>query len=142
MDNLVDGITAFASLVEDTELGQLSAYLYRDVRAAIDTEISESEACPMAFGGLILLPNKSRRQSFTVLTENRVVVAWRTGFFRKVNHCAVVPYSKVRDVTKKPIGASSGQAMMIDAQEESLALALPANKAEEVFRVCQRLILG
>ena len=131
-ETVIDGLTNFAQFMQDINFGKAGGLEYRAIKSAIDEAMTPSDVCVLAFSTIILDQN-TRPSAFVVIVQDRVIVAWKRGAFRKVVMREVIPFSSITSV-QRVIGEGALRAanlMWIDGAS-TVTIALPTGP-KDVF---------
>ena len=74
---------------------QAVAMALREVRDVFVENISADNTCTFAFPSMVLLP-AIRVECFVAILNDRVIVAWRKGLFRKKTVSRVIPKHTIK----------------------------------------------
>lgn len=126
---LTNGLMNFANAIGDRSAVQAGATVLREVRDVFAENIRADNTCAFAFPSMIVLPD-IRTECFVAVLNDRVIVAWRKGFFRKMTVSRVIPKSTIRQaswaVSNRP--GSRGAALLTITADETIDIALPMGK--------------
>ena len=124
-ETVIDGLTNFAQFMQDINFGVAGAAHYRALKSAIDEAMTPSDVCVLAFS-TIILDQSTRPSALVVIVQDRLIVAWKRGAFRKTMMREVILLSSITSV-KKVIGDGALRAanlMRIDGSS-TVTIALP-----------------
>jgi len=129
VDILSNGLMNFANVTGDRSMVQAGAMALREVRDVFVENIKVDNTCTFAFPSMVVLPD-IRTDCFVAVLNDRVIVAWRKGFFRKTTVSRVIPKSTIRQaswaVSNRP--GSRGAALLTITADETIDIALPMGK--------------
>lgn len=129
VDILSNGLMNFANATGDRSMVQAGAMALREVRDVFVENIKADNTCTFAFPSMVVLPD-IRTDCFVAVLNDRVIVAWRKGFFRKTTVSRVIPKSTIRQaswaVSNRP--GSRGAALLTITADETIDIALPMGK--------------
>ncbi len=129
VDILSNGLMNFANVTGDRSMVQAGAMALREVRDVFVENIKVDNTCTFSFPSMVVLPD-IRTDCFVAVLNDRVIVAWRKGFFRKTTVSRVIPKSTIRQaswaVSNRP--GSRGAALLTITADETIDIALPMGK--------------
>lgn len=127
-DLIVDGITNTVDLLGDADFTMLAAQAYRPVRAVVQPLLQPGDVVRLTLPTLLLLTNPTRRPSAVALfLDNRLILAWTIGVFKKTAHHVVL---RTDEITEVSVGNGTGSAsaatvLTVRAGNASWDLVLP-----------------
>ena len=131
VDILANGLTNFANATGDKAVLEMGAIGFRDVKDVFIENIRADDTCIFAFPSMVVLPD-IRVECFVAVLNDRVIVAWRKGVFRKTTVSRVIPKSTIRQaswaVINRP-GVTRGYAALLTIiADETIDIGLPKDK--------------
>jgi hypothetical protein len=127
-DAVSDGLTNYVNLAEDHSAVQEGAQAYRAVAETIRQNVAPGEGCSLAFPSMIIRLDV-RTQCFVVVTDSKVVVAWKKGLFKKAGQSEVILRSELigTDVESTPAGIT---VLKISGAGKTVSVALPKGRSD------------
>src|SRR5216684_2528465 len=126
---LANGLMNFANVSGDKSMMELATVALRDVRDVFVENIKADDTCTFAFPSMVVLPD-IRVECFVAVLDDRVIVAWRKGFFKKTTCSRVIPKSTIREaswaVSNRP--GTRGASLLTITADETIDIALPEDK--------------
>src|ERR1051326_3613757 len=81
-EKIVDGLTEFGTATGDVAAARMGGMMYRDVAAGLDPLVQSQDRCRLAFVTMLIRPDL-RVGCLAAVLADRLIVAWKPGFFRK-----------------------------------------------------------
>ena len=131
-ETVIDGLTNFVQFMQDINFGKAGGVQYQAVKSAIDEEMAPTDVCVLAFSTVVLDQN-TRPSGFVVIVQDRLIVAWKRGAFRKTLVRVVIPFASITSV-QRVVGEGALRAanlMRIDGAS-TVTVALPTGP-KDVF---------
>lgn len=101
-DQFIDAISAAASIADDADFGLESAKVYRDMADELDNLLPPGGQPSLAF--LSFVPQGARNQvALTALLQDRLIVSWQQGLFRKKFGSLTVPFATITAVSTQAV---------------------------------------
>lgn len=123
------GLINFVNATGDRSMMELATIALRDVRDVFVENIRADDTCTFAFPSMVVLPD-IRTDCFVTVLNDRVIVAWRKGLFRKTTVSRVIPKSTIKQasqaVSNRP--GSRGATLLTIIADETIDIALPMGK--------------
>jgi hypothetical protein len=128
-DLIIDGLTSYVGISNDSGDIQEGAAAYRQVADALRAAAPLGEKCRLAFPSMVIRPDV-RTQCFVAIFESAVVVAWRKGAFRKRVELESLPLRSVTKARAEVSTASStrGALLMTIDGSTTVTFALPQGR--------------
>jgi hypothetical protein len=98
---IADGITAYATAVNDHSVAEGGALAYRLLAREIRQLMRPGDTCRLALPSIIMTAN-IRVGCFVIVLQDRVLIAYKRGTFRKTSETIVIPISTITDVYAEP----------------------------------------
>jgi hypothetical protein len=131
VDILANGLMNFANATGDRSMMQLATMALRDVRDVFVENIKADGICTFAFPSMVVLPD-IRVECFVAILNDRVIVAWRKGLFRKKTVSRVILKHTIKQaswaVVNRPGVTRGGTALLTIIADETIDIALPKDK--------------
>lgn len=129
-DTIADGLAVFAVATNDHSVTQEGAALYRRLSRKIRETMRPGDTCRLALPGVIVTPTL-RTACFTAVLDDRVLIVYERGVFRKTAKATIIPTYTVSDVRSHTSSTwSSGSAYLITISgHPSVTIALPLQAA-------------
>jgi hypothetical protein len=131
VDILANGLMNFANATGDKSMVELATMALRDVRDVFVENIKADDTCTFAFPSMVVLPD-IRVECFVAILNDRVIVAWRKGLFRKKTVSRVIPKHTIKQaswaVVNRPGVTRGGAALLTIIADETIDIALPQDK--------------
>jgi hypothetical protein len=129
VDILSNGLMNFANATGDRSMVQAGAMGLREVRDVFVENIKADDTCTFAFPSLIVLPD-IRTDCFVAILNDRVIVAWRKGLFRKTTVSRVIPKSTIKGaswggINHPGVTRGSGAALLTIIADDTIDIAMP-----------------
>ncbi|QTE03135.1 hypothetical protein [Streptomyces cyanogenus] len=105
-EKIIDGLTNYATAISDLEAGQAGALMYQRVKRELAQLVQPSDLCKLAFPSFIIRSDL-RAECFAVVLTDRLVIAWKTGLFRKTVSTLTIPVASITSVQLRT-GAAPG----------------------------------
>ena len=124
-DQVADGLMAYAELVQNVADAKTAGIVYAGVKDKMRVHIRGNVV--LAFAGMVIRSD-FRGEGSVVVTDDRLVVAWRKGTFRK--ETLVIDIARA-DITEVKVGAGTSAAvrqatvLTVTAGTTSVEVALP-----------------
>jgi hypothetical protein len=129
VDILSNGLVNFANATGDREIVKFGAVVLRNVQDVFVENIKAGETCTFAFPSMVVLPD-IRVECFVAVLNDRMVVAWRKGVFRKTTVSRVIPKGTIKQaswaISNRP--GTSGAALLTIIADETINIAMPKGK--------------
>ncbi|MFL5659577.1 MAG: hypothetical protein ACJ8CB_36020 [Ktedonobacteraceae bacterium] len=126
---LAKGLMNFANATGDRSMVQAGAIALRDVKDVFVENIRADNTCTFAFPSMVVLPD-IRVECFVAILNDRVIVAWRKGLFRKTTVSRVIPKSTIKGaswgvINRPGVTRGSGAALLTIIADDTIDIALP-----------------
>ncbi len=133
LDVITDGLMNYVALSGDKSDVDLVGALYGDLQEAFMSELREGDVCDFAFPSMILRRDV-RAPTLVVILQDRVVVAWQKGLFRKKLEQEVVSVQNIRDAWfgRYPNDSPSAPRKLVIEATVQVALALPMQNYSKI----------
>lgn len=126
-EHFIDAITNAAAITDDQEFAQDSAKIYGDVQDELDVLLDPEDRPTLAFLAFVPVGHRNR-QALTALLQDRLVVVWGSGIFRRKFGSLVVPYSTITAVDAQAASSDptlGGNPAVTIKGEQTTTLAIP-----------------
>lgn len=129
LDIISDGLMNFADAIGDKSMVEAGAMTYGDTQDVFVEHIQTDNTCTFAFPSMVLLPG-IRTECFVAVLNDKVIVAWRTGFFKKTTYSRVIAKNSIKEaswaISDRP--DSRGASLLTITTDETIDIALPKDK--------------
>lgn len=98
-DTIADGLGAFAVAVDDRSVAKDGAQAYRPLARRIRELMHPGDTCRLAFPSMIIRPDL-RVGCFVIVLQDRVLIVFERGMFRKTSEAVVIPIVTITDVRR------------------------------------------
>ena len=98
LDLVTEGLVSLAEATLDLELVYAGKIVYADVEDVFRAHLRPDESCLLAMPSILITPD-IRPQCFVAVQRSQIIIAWRTGLFRKKTFYDVIPRSRVSEIT-------------------------------------------
>jgi hypothetical protein len=126
LDIISTGLTNFVNALGDTSMLEAGAMAYADNKSSFIGHIKTGDNCKFAFPSMVILPDK-RAECFVAILNDKIIVAWRLGFFKKTNYSSVIPKNKIETakwyISDQP--GTRGATLLSITSQENTTFALP-----------------
>lgn len=110
---------------------EFARYTLSPIRNVFTENIKADNICLFAFPGMIIRPD-IRVECFVAILDDKVIVAWRKGIFKKTTCSRVIPKSNIKEaswaVSTNPI--LRGATLLTIIANETIDIALPKDKPD------------
>jgi hypothetical protein len=135
VDILANGLMNFVNVTGDKEMMKLATIVLRDVSDVFVAHIKADDICTFAFPSMTIPPDSQAEcfvECFVAILNDRVIVAWRRGFFKKKTVILVIGKHTIKQaswaVVNRP-GVTRGDAVLLTIiADETIDIALPKDK--------------
>lgn len=126
-ERFIDAIANAATVAGDEDFGQESTKLYSDIESDLAGLLHTDDQPSLAF--LSVVPIDARNHlALTVLLQDRLVIGWRSGLFRKKFGSLTVPYSTMKGISSRcvaPDRSLGGNPAVTIEAERAIVIAIP-----------------
>jgi hypothetical protein len=124
-DTIVDGLTAFAMAVDDRSVAEGGAQAYLPLVRTIRELMRPDDRCRLAFPSMIIRPDL-RGGCLIIVLEDRVLVVYERGMFRRTTEALVIPITSITDVRRHTgtTPSTRGAALLTIAGRPAATIAL------------------
>lgn len=126
-ERFIAAITDAATIADDESFGQESTKLYTQIESDLATLLREDDEPSLAFQSVVPV-DRRHHTALTVLLQDRLVIGWRSGLFRKKFGSLTVPYATISGISSRcvaPDPALGGNPMVTIEADRSLVIAIP-----------------
>ncbi|HEY7174278.1 MAG TPA: hypothetical protein VH442_05120 [Micromonosporaceae bacterium] len=125
---IADGITAYATAVNDHSVAEGGALAYRLLAREIRQLMRPGDTCRLALPSIIMTANV-RVGCFVIVLQDRVLIVYKRGTFRKTPETIVIPISTITDVYAEAGNtlATLGTQLLTIVGTPSATIALPVH---------------
>jgi hypothetical protein len=126
---LAKGLMNFANATGNRSMVQAGGIALRDVKDVFVENIRADNTCTFAFPSMVVLPD-IRVECFVAILNDRVIVAWRKGLFRKTTVSRVIPKSTIKGaswggINHPGVTRGSGAALLTIIADDTIDIAMP-----------------
>lgn len=143
--NLVaDGLAAFQEVSKDGELTPMGIQVATQLAKELETQVGPADTCILAFPSTAVLPSTQTATCLVLILEDRLLVSWFAGTFRKKSGTVRVLRSEITDVTwGSGTTPQTRQATMMTVSHDGLAtqFALPRTRTKVVASAIKSALL-
>ena len=129
VDILANGMENFVNATGDREMSKFGAMVLSDIKDVFIENIKAGDTCAFAFPSMVVLPD-IRVECFVAILNDRVVVAWRKGIFRKTTVSRIIPKRTIKQsswaISNHP--SQAGAALLTIIADETISIAMPKGK--------------
>ncbi len=131
LDIISDGLIKFVNAMRDKTLLQAGATFYRDTQNVFVENIKADNTCMFAFPSMVVLPDV-RIECFVAVLNDKVIVAWRKGFFKKTTYSRVIPKNTIKEASWaiSNLPGTRGAALLTISADEKIDFAVPKGKPD------------
>ena len=138
---IVDGITAYAAAINDQSVAEGGVLAYRLLAREIRQVMRPGDTCRLALSSTIVTPDV-RVGCFVIVLQDRILIAFRRGMFRKTSETVVIPISSITGVRSESGTsiATLGTQLLTIFGEPSVTIALPVRRHVAAANAIRRAI--
>jgi hypothetical protein len=138
---IVDGITAYAAAINDQSVAEGGVLAYRLLAREIRQVMRPGDTCRLALSSTIVTPDV-RVGCFVIVLQDRILIAFRRGMFRKTSETVVIPISSITGVRSESGTsiATLGTQLLTIFGEPSVTIALPVRTHVAAANAIRRAI--
>lgn len=126
-ERFIDAISEAATIAGDEDFGRQSAKLYTDLEHDLAGVLQTDDEPSLAF--LSVVPFDARnRMALTALLQDRLVIGWRSGVFRKQFGSLTLPYSTIKGISSRcvaPDPSLGGNPAVMIETDRPIVIAIP-----------------
>ena len=140
-DTIADGLAVFALSTDDDSVTHAGAAAYRRVYRAVREQMRPGDSCRLALPSTIVTPDR-RIACLVIVLQDRVLVAYERGLFRRRTEALVIPIPTVTDI-RQPTGSTAGlrgACLLTICGEPSVTIALAARTAGKAAGIIREIL--
>lgn len=133
LDVLIEGTVNYATPLGDTqEQAVMLRGMYIRLRDGVEALVSGDDVCRLTVPTFVF-QDATPLQCLFVVLEDRALVVWRTGVFRKAFHDISIPLSSILSVTRADgtSRAPDTRILAIRSAADVIPISLPMDKTDE-----------
>lgn len=126
-ERILAAIADAATIAGDESVDRESTRLYTDLESDLAGLLRDGDRPRLAFHSVVPVDGR-RHTALTVLLEDRIVIAWRSGLLRRRFASLTVPYSTVAGISSRcvaPNPSLGGNPIVTLDTGRSLVIAIP-----------------
>lgn len=140
-DKILDGLSNYATAVQDLEAAKFGAEMYGQVRREFSAAVRPDDTCTLAFPTVLLSGDRPLGCLVAVLGD-RIVIAWQRGILRSKTGVVVIPLATVSSVVRRRGTTSSTRdaQLLVISGTPSATIALPTDRTDTADAVIRTAI--
>lgn len=138
---IVNGLAEYAVALNDRQAAQFGGMVYKRVARELEALVQGDDKCKLAFPSFLVRPDL-RAECFVVILQDRLVIAWKAGVFRKSSGSMVIPFASITSIRREKGTASGtrGAALLVISGSQNATIALPVDKTDAAVAVIRTAI--
>jgi hypothetical protein len=132
LDIISGGLLNFVTAMGDKLMLEAGGMFYRGTQDVFVENIEADNACLVAFPSMVILPD-DRTEGFVAVLNDKIIVAWRKGFFKKTIYSRVIPKITIRQaswtVSDQP-GTRGASLLTIITDDQKIDVGLPKGRPD------------
>lgn len=139
-EKIIEGLVSYATALGDRDAARFGGMLYKRVSGEIDSHVRDNDVCKLAFPSFLVRPDL-RVECFVAVLQDRLVIAWKAGAFRKAA-ASVIPFAGISGIRRERGKASGtrGAVLLVISGAPGVTLALPVDKTDAADAVIRSAI--
>jgi hypothetical protein len=140
-DTIADGLAVYAVITNDHSAVDDGALIYRTLSRRLREVMRPGDSCSAALPAMILNSNL-RAACFVAILQDRVLIAYQRGLFRKTSEVIVIPTSTITDVRGHigSTGSAKGASLITFAGDPTASIAVPSTTAATSISAIQQAL--